>query len=151
METSLQVLDILKLTNPKPPYECHSIRRNPDLITLQHNEPDLFQDSYSEYVMRSGTTVYTREIEIKNTGWYEDGENNTELEIISKEDYESLPVRSDGVLAKFEKLIQQKVWEARKNGINHYQPWHDPVYYFDDIMKKIEVPQLEFRTPTSIY
>lgn len=145
MEPSLQVLDIFKLLNPKPPYECKSIRKNPDLITLQEKEPDLFRDSYSEYVMKSGVIVYTREIEFETFDYNEEIDYDTELEIISKEDYESLPVRSDGELAKFEKILQQKVWESRKNGINHHHPWHEPVYHIDEMFEKIEVPELEFR------
>lgn len=147
MESPLQILNISKFLNPKHPYECKSIRDNSDLITLQEKEPILFRDSYEEYAMKSGMVVYTREIDVESFDWDGDVEINTELEIISKEDWESLPVRSDGELAKFQKILQQKVWESRKNGINHYHPWHEPMYYLDEMMQTIELPTLVARIP----
>jgi len=147
MESPLKIMNLFELLNPKPPYECKSIRQNPDLISLQHNEPSLFRDSYTEYVMKSGMTVYTREIQVESFDYDEDIETDTEIEIISKDDWELLPVRSDGELAKFEKILQQKVWESRKNGINHYHPWHEPVYYIDEMLEKIPIPQLQSRIP----
>lgn len=149
MESTLQTLNISKILNPKPPYECKSIRNNPDLIALQEKEPTLFQDSYEEYIMRSGMAVYTKEIDVESFDLYENLEINTELEIISKKDWESLPIRSDGELDKFQKVLQQNVWESRKNGINHYHPWHKPIYHFDQSMQLIDIPKLMCRIPES--
>lgn len=144
MESALKTLNLFEMLNPKPPYECKGIRRNPDLIKLSKEEPPLFQEDYDEYVMNSGQRVYTREITTSAADWEKD-DDYTETQIISLEEWLQLPKQSTGVLAAFHKEIDRCVWAARKNGINHYHPWHEPVYYLDEMMTKIDVPQLEIR------
>ena len=145
MQESLSILNLEKLLNPKPPYECKSIRKNPDLIKLEHEESPLFREDYEEYVMTSGQKVYQREITIDGD-WYED-DSHTEIQIISQEEWEQLPIQSTGELEIFRKEINQYVWKARKNGIIHYHPWHEPVYDIDNMMKKIPVSELKLRIP----
>ena len=146
MESPLNIINIFESLNPKPPYECHSIRRNPDLIKLEYEEPPLFREDYEEYIMTSGQKVYQREFTIDGD-WYED-DSYDEIQIISREEWEELPIQSTGKLATFHKEINKKVWEARGNGINHYHTWHEPVYHLPDMMEKIAIPQLELRRPT---
>jgi len=60
-----------------------------------------------------------------------------------------LSLGETGKLAKFRKEIENCVWKARGNGINHYSKWFEfPVSPIDDEMfKKIDIPQLELREP----
>lgn len=137
MESPLETINIKELLNPKPPYECHAIRRNPDLEALEH---PIYQEDYEEYVMKSGQIVYTTE----NIEY--DDEEYSNIEIISFEEWKQLPQMSEKLQA-LQKEINRCVWEARGNGVNHYQPWHEPVYHLDEMMEKISVPQLELRIP----
>jgi len=139
---ALEVLDLLKTSNPKPPYECKAIRRNPDLIKIENKEPPLFREDYEEHVMSSGQKVYQREFTVDGS-WYDD-ETYDEIEIISREEWEQLPIQSTGELEVFRKEINKKVWGARGNGINHYHPWYESAYHIDSMFDKIELPQLEF-------
>jgi len=141
---TLQIINLEKLLNPKPPYECKSIRVNPDIIKLQEQEPDLFQDDYEEYIMKCGDVVYTRMVEVNSFDWNEDEITESDIEIISFDEYKNLPERSSGKLAKFHKEIYTCVWKARKNGINHYHSWHEPVYFGKELLKMIPVPELKF-------
>lgn len=144
----LQVINLEEILNPKPSYECNSIRQNPDLIKLQEQEPILFQEEYEKYVMKDGVIVYTREIEIGSYDWYEDEEQQTEPEIISKDEWEKLPAASTGELVKFRKDVESCIWKSRSNGIYHYSKWSEfPVYHIDEMFEKIDVPQLEIRKP----
>jgi len=147
----LETIKIDNLVNPKPPYECEAIRTNPDLTKLQEQEPILFQEDYEKYVMKDGKVVYTREIDVGSYDAYEDEEQQTELDIISIEEYNKLPAESTGELAKFRKEIEACVWKARGNGINHYSKWYAfHVFYTGaDMFKKIDVPKLEFRVPVA--
>ncbi len=140
----LQTINLEKLLNPKPPYECHAIRRNPDLIKLADEEPPLFREDYEEYTMASGQKVYQREIMIDVD--YDEWDSYTDIQIISQEEWEQLPIQSTGKLAKFRKEIESCVWKSRGNGIHHYSKWHEfPVFHLDNMFKKIDVPKLEFR------
>lgn len=141
-QNPLQILNPSDMLIPKPPYECKSIRKNLDIIKLQEEEPDLFQNDYEEYIMKSGHVVYTRMVEVDNYDWYEDESN---IEIISIYEYKDLPERSSGKLAKFYKEINTHIWKARRNGINHYHPWHEPIYNWESMMKKIPVHELIIR------
>ena len=145
----IQILDIFSKLNPKPPYECKSIRTNPDLIKLREKEPPLFQDEYEVYILKSGQQVFTREVEQDGYfDWYEGEQPNTELDIISQEEWNKLPKRSSGKLAKFKKEIEKYVWESRGNGIHHYHPWHERSSYFGaDMLEKIPVPELVINLP----
>lgn len=147
-QSPLQLINLDEILNPKPPYECKAIRKNTDLIKLQEQEPFLFQEEYEKYVMQNGNIVYTREIEIGNYDWYEDEEQETEIEIISKEEWEKLPAKSTGKLAKFRKEIENCVWKSRGSGINHYSKWFEyPLYHIENMAKEIPVPKLTYRIP----
>jgi len=140
----LLTINLKKILNPKPPYECEVTRTNPDLIKLQEQEPILFQEEYEKYIMNDGKVVYTREIEDA----YDDDEPQNELEIINIEEWNKLPAESTGELAKFRKEIESCVWKSRGNGIHHYSKWHKfPVYHIETMFKKIDVPQLELQEP----
>lgn len=141
MESALQIMNIQEILNPKPPYKCHSQKRNPDLEALWHS---VYQENYEEYTMKSGQIVYTKQ----NIEYGYDDEENIDIEIISLEELKELPQRS-GKLSALTKEINRCVVEARGNGINHYQSWHEPIYHLDEMMKKIQIPNLELRTPES--
>jgi len=144
----LQTINLEEILNPKPPYECKSIRSNPDIIKLQEQEPILFQEEYEKYIMKDGVIVYTREIEVGNYDWYEDEEQQSELEIISSEEWNKLPLQSTSELAKFSKDMEYYIWKSRGNGIHHYSKWFEfPVYHLKDMAKMIKVPKLEYDIP----
>jgi len=127
--------DVLGITpDIKQPYLCESYRANPELNSLEHN---LFRDSFYQMESESGVKIhaYAREIGYSDASY---------LEILTEDEWLKLPerpIRIDEIKEEIRKAEDREFLV----GIKHIRPHNR--YHLVDIMKKIPVPELEFKEP----
>jgi len=140
-ESALQIINLseklFKQTPQNLPYNCQSNKKNMELHNLEHGR---FREDYYQMESESGVRIpaYARDI-----GSYDE----PDVEILTEKEWLTLSIRPPRI-AEIKKEIRDGENGEFFTGIKHYRNYTG--WYVADMMKTIEVPKLEFRTPESV-
>jgi len=137
---SISTLNIWENIFPKPPYNCVSRQRNPELEALENV---IYQDDYDRVTCDTcecGLESYTREIQE-----CPDNCNNERItETICKNDWLKLP-KKPYRLYEFRQVVELFRQRESRAGIIHHLMRYN--MNLEEMQPRIPVPKLEIRQP----